>query len=144
MAECQAGPLPRLAAKETGGAGGAADGCVLSDGELAAQQAGAAHPALETGGTGVPVQLPHRHPLLPRRNLAKACSALLAVSRLPAGKAVRHPLHRDVLLACQGAVAGPAAEMLDVPHPALRRRELAGENELCESGVRQFACGLTF
>ena len=39
----------------------------------------------------------------------------LAVVQLPAGEAVRHPLHRDVLVASQRQVAHPAAEVLHVP-----------------------------
>ena len=39
----------------------------------------------------------------------------LAVVQLPAGEAVRHPLHRDVLVARQRQVAHPAAEVLHVP-----------------------------
>ena len=59
----------------------------------------------------------------------------LAVVTLPAAQAVRHPLDRNVLVARQGSVAHPAAEVLQVPEPLLRRRELHREDELVTGGA---------
>ena len=59
----------------------------------------------------------------------------LAVVTLPAAQAVRHPLHRNVLVTRQRSVAHPAAEVLQVPEPLLRRRELHREDELVTGGA---------
>ena len=59
----------------------------------------------------------------------------LPVVTLPAAQAVRHPLHRNVLVAGQRSVAHPAAEVLQVPEPLLRRRELHREDELVTRGA---------
>ena len=48
----------------------------------------------------------------------------LAVVTLPAVQAVRHPLHRDILVTRQRCVTHPAAKVLQVPEALLRRREL--------------------
>ena len=48
----------------------------------------------------------------------------LPVVTLPAAQAVWHPLHRNVLVSGKRSVAHPAAEVLQMPEPLLRRREL--------------------
>ena len=42
-----------------------------------------------------------------------------AVLGLPTLETVRHPLHSDVLVASQGEVTDPAAEVLEMPEPVL-------------------------
>ena len=59
----------------------------------------------------------------------------LAMVTLPAAQTVRHPLHRYVLVASQGHVADPAAEVLHVPEPVLGRGELHGEDKLVTGGA---------
>ena len=54
----------------------------------------------------------------------------LAVLSLPTLETVRHPLHPDVLVASQGQVTDPAAEMLHMPEPLLGLGELRREDEL--------------
>jgi len=62
-----------------------------------------------------------------------AGGAGLAMVGLPALETVRDSLHRDVLVAGQGQVTRPAAEVLQMPEPVLGRCVLLGEDELVTS-----------
>ena len=57
----------------------------------------------------------------------------LPMLSLPALQTVRHSLHPYVLMASQGQVTDPAAEVLQVPEPVLGGGELGREDKLVTS-----------
>jgi hypothetical protein len=54
---------------------------------------------------------------------------------LPALQTVRHAIHWNILVTCQGFVTSPAAEMLDMPEPVLCPRIFIRKYQLITSST---------